>query len=91
MCKNDGGEVSRGYAQLTSTDSCRMRGIEGVGTVELVYASGLSRMGGDSSLVAVLRSVGDGFTAKRESDVWLVRAGTSRPGNLHGSGTGYLP
>ena len=76
---------------MTSTDSCRMRRIEDVGTVELLHAGRLLRMGGDSLLVAVLRSFGDGFTAEGESDVWLVRAGTSRPGNLHGSGTGYLP
>ena len=39
--------------QATSADSCRMRGIEGVAIVELVYVSGLLRMGGDSLLVPV--------------------------------------
>ena len=68
-----------------------MREIEGVGTVELVYLSRLLRMGGDSWLVPVWRSVGDGFTDKGESDVWVVRTGISRPGNLHGSRMGFLP
>ena len=44
--------------------------------VELVFLGELLWMGGDSLLVLVWRSVGDGFTGKRESDVWLVRAGT---------------
>ena len=60
---------------MTSADSRRMREIEGVG-MKLVYAGRLLRMGGDSLLVLVWRSVGDGFTGKRKSDVWLVRAGT---------------
>ena len=60
---------------MTSADSRRIREIEGVG-MKLVYAGRLLRMGGDSLLVLVWRSVGDGFTGKRESDVWLVRAGT---------------
>ena len=38
---------------MTSADSCRMRGIEGVATVVLVFAGGLLRMGGDSLLVPV--------------------------------------
>ena len=50
-------------------------GIEGVGTVELVHFGGQLRMGGDSLLVPVWRSVGDGFTGKGESEVWLVRTG----------------
>ena len=33
---------------MASADSCRMRGIEGVGTVELVFVGGLLRMGGNS-------------------------------------------
>ena len=53
-----------------------MRGIECVGTVELVYVGRLSRKVGDSLLVCVWRSVGDGFTGKGESDVWVVRTGT---------------
>ena len=51
MCENDGGGGSQGYVQVTSPDSCRMRGIEGLGTVELVYVGRLLRMGGDSLLV----------------------------------------
>ena len=47
-----------------------------MGTIELVYVGGLLRIGGDSLLVPVWRSAGDGFTGKGESDVWLVRAGT---------------
>ena len=43
---------------------------------ELVYVGGLLRMGDDSLLVPVWRSVGDGFTGKGEPDVWLVRADT---------------
>ena len=38
---------------MTSVDSCRMREIEVVGSVELVYVGGLLRMGGDSLLVPV--------------------------------------
>ena len=34
--------------QVTSTDSSRMREIEGTGLVELVYDGGLLRKGGDS-------------------------------------------
>ena len=41
-----------------------MRGIEGVKTVELVYAGGLLRAGVKSLLLPVWRSVGEGFTAK---------------------------
>ena len=61
--------------QVTSVDSCRMSGIEGVGTVELAYVVRLLRIGGDSLLVPVWISVGDGFTGKGASNVWLVRAG----------------
>ena len=61
--------------QVTSADSCRMSGIECVGTVELVYVVRLLRIGGDSLLVPVWISVGDGFTGKGASNVWLVRAG----------------
>ena len=49
---------------MTSADSFRMRGTEGVGTMELVYVGGLLRMGGDSLLLPVWRSVGDGSLAK---------------------------
>ena len=76
---------------MTSADSCRMRGIEVVGAVKLVYVGGLLRMGDDSLLVPVWKFVGDGFTGKGELDVWLVRAGTWRPRNLHGSRMSYLP
>ena len=75
-CKNDGGGGSQGYVQVTSADSCRMRGTEGMGTVELVYFGGLLRINDDSLLVPVWRSVGDVFTGKGNSDVWLVRART---------------
>ena len=53
-----------------------MRGIEGMGTVELVYFGGLLRINDDSLLVPVWRSVGDVLTGKGNSDVWLVRART---------------
>ena len=43
-CRNNGGGKSQGYVQVTSTDSCRMREIEGMRTVELVYVSRLLRM-----------------------------------------------
>ena len=56
---------------MTSADSCRMRGIEGVETVELVYVGRLLGMGDDSLLLPMWRSVGDGFTGKGESDVWV--------------------
>ena len=60
---------------MTSADACRIRRIEEVGTVEMVYVGGMLRMGYDSLLVPVWRSVGDGFTGKGESEVWLVRTG----------------
>ena len=91
VCKNNGGGGSRGYVQVTSADSCRMRGMEGVGTVELVHVDGVLRMGSDSLLMLVWRPVGDGFAGKGESDVWVVRTGTWRPGNLYGSRMGYFP
>ena len=71
-----GGGESRGGVHVTSALSCRTRRINGVGTVELVYVDRLLRMGGDSLLVPVWRSVGDGCTGKRVLDVWVVRAGT---------------
>ena len=64
---------------------------ECVRTVELVFLGGLLKIGGDSLLLLMWRSVRDGFTGKGESDVWVVRAGTSRLGNLNGSRMGYLP
>ena len=68
-----------------------MRGIEGIGTVELVYFGGMLRIKDDSLLVPVWRSVGDVFTGKGKSDAWLVRARTLRPGNLHRSRMDYFP
>ena len=41
-----------------------MRGVEGVGMVELVYVGGLLQMGDDSLLAPVWRSVGDRFIHK---------------------------
>ena len=54
---------------MTLADSCRTREIEGVGTVKLVCFGGLLRMGGESLLLLVWRSVGGGFTGKGEPDV----------------------
>ena len=45
-----------------------------------MYVGRLSRVSSDSMLMPVWRSVGDGFTGKRESDVWVVRAGTDGQG-----------
>ena len=70
VCRNDGGGESQGYVQVTSADYCRMREKEGVGMVELVNVGRLLRMGGDSLLLPVWRSVGGGFTGKGELDVW---------------------
>ena len=50
---------------MTSADSCRMTGIEGLRMVKL-YVGGLLKVGKDSLLVPVWRSVGDGFTGKGE-------------------------
>ena len=61
---------------MTSADSCRTRETEGVETVELVCVGGLLRMSAESLLLPVWRSVGSGFTDKRELDVWMVRAVT---------------
>ena len=47
-----------------------------MGTVKLVHVGGLLMMDGDSLQAPVWRSVGDEFTGRGESDVWLVRAGT---------------
>ena len=85
----DGGGGSRGFEQVTSADSCRMKEIEGVGTVELMYIGRLLRMGCDSLLMPLCGSVGGGCTGKEESNVWVVRAGTWWPGNLHGSRMAY--
>ena len=55
--------------EVQSAESCRMRGTEGLVMVELVYVGGLLKMGGDSLLLLVWRSVGDRFTGKGELDV----------------------
>ena len=68
-CKSDGGGGSRGWEQVVSADSWRMKGIEGVGTMELVLDGRLLWMGGDPVLVPVWRSIGDGLTGKGELDV----------------------
>ena len=44
----------------------RKREIEGVGRAELVCVTGLLRMGGESLLLPVWRSVGSGFTGKSD-------------------------
>ena len=64
--------------QVASADSCRMREIECVGTVELVCVGGLLRTSGESVL-PVSRSVAGGFTGKGELDVWVVRAARKSP------------
>ena len=51
---------------VTSAGSCRTGEIEVVGTVVLVCVGGLLRMGGESLLLLVWRSVGGGFTGKGE-------------------------
>ena len=61
---------------MTSAGSCRMGGIEDVGTVILVCVGGLLRMGGESLLLPVSRSVGGEFTGKGEWDPWVVTAVT---------------
>ena len=53
-----------------------MKEIEVVGMVQLVYIGRPLRMGSDSLLMPVWKSVGDGFTGKREADVWVIRTGT---------------
>ena len=44
--------------------------------VELVFIGRLLRMGGESLLLPVWRSVGGGFTGKGQLDAWVVRAVT---------------
>ena len=78
--------LGREITRLCAGDSCRTRGIESVGTVELKCVGGLLRMSGESLLLLVWRSVGSGFTGKGELDVWVVRAVTWQSGNLHGMG-----
>ena len=57
VCENNRGERSQDYVQGVSAVSCRMKEIKGVGTVQLVYIGGLLRMGNDSLLDPVWRSV----------------------------------
>ena len=61
---------------VMSAGSCRTGEIEGVGTVEPVCVGGLLRMGGESLLLPLWRSVGGRFTSKGELDAWVVRAVT---------------
>ena len=51
---------------VTSAGSCRTGEIEGVGAVELVCVYRLLKMGGESLLLPVWRSVESGFTSKGE-------------------------
>ena len=57
-CRDMGGRGreggSRAYAvKVTPANSCRMREVEGVGTLELVSRTRLLRMGGESFLLHV--------------------------------------
>ena len=61
---------------VTSAGSCRTGEMEVVGTAELVCDGGLLRMGGESLLLPVWRSVGGGFIGTGELDAWVVRAVT---------------
>ena len=70
--RNEGGGRSQGSVWGVSAVSCRMKEIEDVGMVKPVYIGGLLRVGSDSLLMHVWRSVGDGFTGKGESDIWVV-------------------
>ena len=67
---------SPSYVIVTSADSCRTREIKVVRTVDLGCVGRLLRMGGESLLLPVWRSVGGGFTGKGDLDVWVVRAVT---------------
>ena len=49
---------------MASADSWRIRGIKGVRIIKLVLHGVLLWMGGDTVLVSVWRSIGDGFTGK---------------------------
>ena len=48
-----------------SADSCRIGEVEGVGTVELVCVGRLLKMGCDSFVMLVFRSVGSGEPGSR--------------------------
>ena len=62
----------RDYVMVTSAGSCSTGEVASVGTVELVCAGGLLRMGGESISLPVWRSVGGGLTGKGELDAWVV-------------------
>ena len=70
------GVGSQVYVMVMSAGSCRTGKIEGVGAVVLVCVGRLLRMGCESLLLPVWRSVGGGFTGKGELDAWVVRAVT---------------
>ena len=74
-CKTDWGEGSQVYVWMTSADYYRMTEIEGVGSVELIYVGGLLKIGGDSLLPSVWRSVVDGLTGKGNSVRFLCSHG----------------
>ena len=65
---------------VTSAGCCRRGEVDQVAAVELVCVGGLLRMGGESLLLPVWRSVGGEFTGKGELDAWVVRAVTWQPG-----------
>ena len=60
------GVGSRVYVMVTSAGSCRTGEVEGVGAVELVCIGRLPKMGCESPLLPVWRSVRGGFTGKGE-------------------------
>ena len=57
---------SRVYVMVTSAVSCRTGKIKDVGAVELVCVGRLWRIGGESLLLPMWRSVDGGFTGKGE-------------------------
>ena len=54
--------------------------------MELVWVSGLWRMGGECLLMPVWRFVRVGFIGKGELDSWAFKAVSSQPENFHGMG-----
>ena len=88
-CRNDVRRVSGGCVQVTLPYSCRMKRIESVGMVELVFVGRLLVINGDSLLMLVCGSVGAEFTSKGQSDVHVARAGTWWLGHSHGSRMSY--
>ena len=61
---------------VTSAGSGRAGQVEGVRTVELVCVGGLWKVGGESLLLPVWRSVGGRLIGKEELDAQVVRAVT---------------